>query len=1668
MNCTNFFYDACLIASSKARDAVTRKAIVDFVLWLEYLVDAPPFVSPDGKAVLSSVRERNKKNFRLLLITAAQHATQELRRKLITAYGPDLCRLDPESEGDLAQEDCSTLVRVLKQALDATDATEAIKLRNELMRLKCLPTDPNFSEELKKFVDALCLHQKISPQKFSDEEKKEILKHFVGIEWYAQAIIQCPPPSPPSFQVILAVFQKVSVENVGFKIPIMPFYGREAPHQDSRYRELRTRRGLLQHYSSRGRLAPTDNKPKHKSIYKVRSHKDATPPKPKEEVIDFTKKKGEAKVAKHFDKCSTCHKGHKGECWYKHTKCLNCGGPHFTRNCQKPRNDVLGALALESFDPIGQLDFSPKMTPRSPIGFEEFGEPDEVFCDKEYFANSIPASIDYNKEDKCYLMVRLERHRNDKQNESVREENDETMMKAYLNVDRGSENHQNKNIIRGRNSNLYSNDRYTRDTKSVVRDRNMENTEQVMMIADSGCSFPMFGANALPYLTDLQRKDSHYLTAKGVKVCTQIGTLHGIAKAINGEYIPVTICGAVAPELPVSLINTPSLLLQGPTDSWIKLENIPNKLCLVKDGAAYHLKLSICRDNFALAARRKEVELSKRSQEEKKGLILDTLQKFGYIKYTSLGEILSHDMAIKSLCALIRHMHIRLLHVGPDNLRATMMEQGLPLERSMIERCLLGCRACRTKINMVRKVPSLPQRGKLKKAAANKVASDEVNAFLGMDGNSGTPLPTEEVTQNDSNYQGVGIHANHCILHDITYMPTMGLFGATGLSVIIDLKTKLISLAVVKGKAEDNSLCEETTQHLTSWCSSRGFPRIIKTDNGPEFSGLYHNYCMGNAINQQFGAPYCPFQQGTVERANGIIKRLIGIMLKVQNWPEDHWPIIAGCAQEIHNITASSATNESPHKAWYGIPPSLRLIPGDRIHINIDYYPAVRKEEVQKFGKTIPSTYLYRESRIARLACFTVSSGVTTYYAPLKYLGLQWISLYDAAVEGAKIFNELRSTDKVMRELNGLEVRNKCELERLIWDPLSQIPDVSSAPTPSTRKGISTTPNLDESLVNRVEALIRKRKKVEAGSEDEAVNMRSNVEGSPQEANSIPMGTGSVHPQPDDHPRKMTSRQAAIKAKQSSHLSLVMLTLEGKTHEDVSNLDILSGTHDTAMSLELEQFKKNNVVGEKISAKEAKDRGYKVISSRWVHSWKLKEDGRKPKSRLVIRGFLDKQEVPVFVEMPKGDLRRLSIILGLSSQKDAYIVDVRTAFLQAPIPDGRKIAVKFPSLMPPERLTKGFEAGGVHILKKAMYGLQDSPKAFCDWLKVQLVTIGWTSVGWGFFTRNNNGTLDIIVAYVDDLWIWSNDIDNIYKEISTLVSMDEPKPVTASWTRYIGVDVKRTSSTMQMSIASYVKGLDNYPVKRYIRDQEFPIKPAEDHEIDQKLSDEMAQIVGRIGWIAVNHPGVAYIYGELARHVAKPCARVLDLAKRVSMALKATPPFTLNYKPVHQNGELRVWTDASLKRQGLAGIGRNGYLIQYVNGSEPLQCRDNLVAWGSVVDKRKHPSTSSAEIAALLLGLKEAVTLVSIISALTRKRISLNAYIDAKVVQHQIQTGKAVSNPFDQSNIDYVLQCLQDLTLLGVEPEPQVRHVGTEQQKADGLTKYIKEIWADVMKFSKE
>lgn len=1307
--------------------------------------------------------------------------------------------------------------------------------------------------------------------------------------------------------------------------------------------------------------------------------------------VNLAKGKGKEseKTHKESPRCNWCNATHKYyDCPHKKANrtCHKCGGNHLASICKRETANVAEFAFMSDYVPI---------QPDTPI-YTHANENDVEF---EY------QELDGYEYDEDKLVD----------------------MSCYSNK---SGNSKRKGIVKP----CSSHSRFKSKRVKAAEGGFLSSQNEVVFLVDSGCSYPIIGKLASQYATNVISSEKHFNTANGTMITQKIGTISGRTKLVNGEYAPISITGALTDKLEMCLLPAKEAFFSSESSPWVVVDNLKYQSKMM--GNNFYLTLEVVRNSAFSAA----IEDKKKTESERRNATKIVLERWGYLSVGPFGERIQGGTLENELKTAIRHLHCRLNHCSADSLHATIVEQNVDwISQKSVSDIIAGCKWCLLKKTHVKKFFPVENRG-INSKDVEKV-KENAQVVSSKDMKESTP------TFPQSSYEGVGYFPGHAIMQDVSYLPD-GVGGSKGFSLIIDVKTRFIMGGTVSHKKDSKSpkLTQETTQLLTQWCSARGRPSIVKTDNGSEFLGVYSQFNLENGIDHQFGAPYTPQQQGLVERANGTIKKLMALLLLKFNWPVDHWTLVLKSAIEIYNTTASGTYKVSPIKAWYGIAPTLRLIPGDRVVVNVKENPALGGEDLDKFNlKTMFCTYLHRESRIVQVAVMTKSSEVSTAYVPMRQIGTSWKHMYDVAKEACQIFQEPRSVDKTMNLINNQETYNRWKLESYDWDPLRDDGEVEFVH--ESRSKIDLT----EQLVIRVEEAIRQG--------DDAAIDRTLPSNKPKPK--IGVRRKGI---PNDPDRVVSHLSFIVKNAVES-----LKTIEGKTHNEVSSEEVASGTHNVAMNSELQQFVKNKVFVKELTAKEAKDQSIKVIGTRWVHSWKVKGANRVAKSRLVARGFLDKANVPVYVDVPTGKFRRVALIIGLMLKKKAYVADVKTAFLQAPIEKDRHIAVKLPSVIPKNNPLNR-EAGSIMLLGKAMYGLQDSPRVFCKWLQTQLESFGWRCIGWGMFIRTskNNIDFDVIVSYIDDLWIWCDEVDKIYKELQSKVSIDELQEISDEWTRYIGVEVKFNSEHSQMvtSIAKYCEGI-SIPegIKGFVRDSDFPIVEACDEEIDLSLVHEMQSIVGKIGYVGMNHPGLSYIYGELSRHTHKPSKKLLDLAYRVASCIKCQTPADLPYSRVEKGkGELRVWTDASLRRQGLSGIGRSGYIIQYVEAKEDLTFRGNYIHWGSVVDKRKHPSTSSAEISAMILGLREAVDIARCIHKLTGTSASMKVLIDAKVVEEQLKIEKAKTNPFDQENVDYALQCLNDMTKYGIS-EATVVHVDTKTQKADGLTKFIRGIWVDLSAF---
>ena len=175
-----------------------------------------------------------------------------------------------------------------------------------------------------------------------------------------------------------------------------------------------------------------------------------------------------------------------------------------------------------------------------------------------------------------------------------------------------------------------------------------------------------------------------------------------------------------------------------------------------------------------------------------------------------------------------------------------------------------------------------------------------------------------------------------------------------------------------------------------------------------------------------------------------------------------------------------------------------------------------------------------------------------------------------------------------------------------------------------------------------------------------------------------------------------------------------------------------------------------------------------AIPTRWAH----RKKGPGLRSRIVAKGYTEKieDEDSVYASTPMFTTLRTLLALQMSRPNwIARLGDVSTAFLHAPIAkdhDGKQRDVY---LWPPKEFCP--QQDKIWRLKKAMYGLRSSPKAWQDYLAEVLQKLSFVRLK----SEPNvytNATRDCyIMVYVDDLLVLGNKttVDSTFEAIQKQV-----------------------------------------------------------------------------------------------------------------------------------------------------------------------------------------------------------------------------------------------------------------------------------------------------------
>ncbi|XP_062716817.1 uncharacterized protein K02A2.6-like [Aedes albopictus] len=135
-------------------------------------------------------------------------------------------------------------------------------------------------------------------------------------------------------------------------------------------------------------------------------------------------------------------------------------------------------------------------------------------------------------------------------------------------------------------------------------------------------------------------------------------------------------------------------------------------------------------------------------------------------------------------------------------------------------------------------------------------------------------------------------------------------YGGISVLVIVDYRSRYVIARPVKSTS-----FEHTKRVLEELFEREGFPKSIRSDNGPPFNSEdYASYCNERGIHTTFSTPLFPQQNGLVENSMKLINRAMSAAITLNKNFNDELQ----AAVNAHNAAAHTVTGVPPEEVFLG------------------------------------------------------------------------------------------------------------------------------------------------------------------------------------------------------------------------------------------------------------------------------------------------------------------------------------------------------------------------------------------------------------------------------------------------------------------------------------------------------------------------------------------------------------------------------------------------------------------------------------------------------------------------------------------------------------------------------------------------------------------------------
>ena len=352
-----------------------------------------------------------------------------------------------------------------------------------------------------------------------------------------------------------------------------------------------------------------------------------------------------------------------------------------------------------------------------------------------------------------------------------------------------------------------------------------------------------------------------------------------------------------------------------------------------------------------------------------------------------------------------------------------------------------------------------------------------------------------------------------------------------------------------------------------------------------------------------------------------------------------------------------------------------------------------------------------------------------------------------------------------------------------------------------------------------------------------------------------------------------------------------------------------------------------------------------VVSCKWVYSLKYNPDGSiaRYKARLVARGFsqaygLDYHET--FSPVARLSSIRVLFSIALDQSWPLHQLDVSNAFLYGDLDE--QVFME----QPPGYVAQG-ESSEVCLLKKAIYGLKQSPRAWFHKFSQLLFTYGFVSTVSDptvMRKRTPHGCV-ILAVYVDDIIITGSDDAEVAATKAYLaqhfVTRDLSPPPPPPPRYFLGFEIAYRQGQMSICQRKYVLDLleetgmlgckpASSPMEQNVDWWDNATTLLEDADIYRRL-------VGKLIYLTVTRPDISYAVSILSQFMQAPRTIHLEGVYRLLAYLKRAPGKGLLYR---RQGHLHIeaYSDSGFAGDKEDRKSHGGYAT-YVGGNATFHVR---------------------------------------------------------------------------------------------------------------------------------